>query len=159
MNVAPPGSFKTELFNALHGLEGIHLSDYLTPQTLISGYVDKSGEPTGLLHRIGKQGVIIFPDFSTVLSMPAEKQAAILADLRRVYDGRLHKQFGTARQPSWEWEGRITFLAAATAGVEKYYVVFRSLGERFVIVRCDRVGGPEVAEAAIRQDTTEARGL
>jgi hypothetical protein len=157
MIVAPPGSFKTELFNALDGLKGIHLPDHFTPQTLISGYVDKLDRPTGLLHRIGEQGVIIFSDFSTILSMPVEKRGAILADLRRVYDGRLEKQFGTALQPSWKWKGRITFLAGATPDVDKYYAIFQSLGERFVMVRCDRVGGPEVAMAAMRQDSAKAR--
>jgi hypothetical protein len=157
MIVAPPGSSKTEILKALDELEGIYLLDHFTPQTLISGYIDSLGRPTGLLRRIGERGVIVFSDFSTILSMPVEKRGVILADLRRVYDGRLNKQFGTAWQPSWEWKGRITFLVAATPDVDKYYAIFRSLGERFVIVRCDRVGGPEAAQAAMRQNTTEAR--
>jgi hypothetical protein len=37
MLVAPPGSLKTELLNALEGLPGVHVIDNVTPQTFISG--------------------------------------------------------------------------------------------------------------------------
>ena len=51
----------------------------------------------------------------------------------------------------------ITFLVAATPDVDRFYSIFQSLGERFVMVRCDRAGGPEAALAAMRQNRIEAR--
>ena len=87
MIVAPPGSLKTEMLNALDGLYGIHFIDQITPNTFISGQIENSSasskDPPGLLHRIGKDGVIVFSDFSTILAMPTEKRAGIHASPSR----------------------------------------------------------------------------
>jgi hypothetical protein len=163
MIVAPPGSMKTELLNALVGQKGTHFIDQITPNTFISGQIERpnaaSKDPPGLLHRIGASGVIVFSDFGNVLAMPVEKRAGILADMRRIYDGSLHKEFGTATKPGHrEWKGRITFFVAATPDVDRHYSIFQTLGERFVMVRCHRAEGTEAAMAAMRQDTSGARG-
>jgi hypothetical protein len=162
MIVAPPGSLKTEMLNALEGQKGTHLIDQITPNTFISGQIQRAGvtpkDPPGLLHRLGSDGVIIFSDFSTILSMPTERRAGILADMRRIYDGSLRKEFGTAaKAKSREWKGRITFLVAATPEVDRHYSIFQSLGERFVMIRCPRPEGQEAALAAMRQNTSQAR--
>ena len=78
MLVAPPGSLKTELLNALDGLPTLHMIDSVTPQTFISGQLDdpgkvKQGSPS-LLIRIGPSGTIVYPDFSTVLAMNSDKR-------------------------------------------------------------------------------------
>lgn len=163
MIVAPPGSLKTEMLNALDGEKDVHLIDQITPNTFISGQIEKPGsqsqDPPGLLHRIGKDGVIIFSDFSTVLAMPTDRRAGILADMRRIYDGSLRKEFGTAagKPKAREWKGRITFLVAATPDVDRHYSIFQSLGERFVMVRCSRPNGTAAALSAIRQDPVKSR--
>lgn len=162
MLVAPPGSMKTEMLNGLDGLPKIHFIDHLTPQTFISGQLkeDRLGvqEPSSLLHRIGKSGMIVYPDFSTVLAMNADKQGPILADMRRIYDGKLSKEFGTAENLAQRtWEGRLTFLVAVTPAIDGYYSVFQTLGERFVMVRWPRAGGIEAGLAAMNQDNVQAK--
>lgn len=162
MIVAPPGSFKTELLNPLEDLAGVHFVDKVTPNTFLSGQIDdgkkKREVSPSLLHRIGPNGLIICPDFSTVISMHRDNRGSILADLRRIFDGHLKKEFGTADNPQdREWRGRITFLAAATPEIDRHYSIFQSLGERFVLIRWHRPGGVEAAEIAIRQNAQEVK--
>jgi hypothetical protein len=162
MAVAPPGSMKTEILMALVGLPNVHAIDQLTPSTFISGQIDdpkkKSKSPPGLLHRIGPNGILICPDFSTILGINRNHRGSILSDLRRIYDGQLRKEFGTADNPlGREWQGRITFLVGATPDVDHHYGAFQALGERFVMVRSARPGGIDAALRAMNQDTTLAK--
>ena len=100
MLVTPPGSMQTELLNALCGVPSIHLIDQISPQAFISGQIETGNRRSpSLLKRIGDSGILIAPDFSTVLAMKPEHRASILADLRRIYDGQLRKEFGTADGP------------------------------------------------------------
>lgn len=162
MIVAPPGSFKTELLNPLEGLPGVHFVDKVTPNTFLSGQIDDGKKrrdvSPSLLHRIGRDGLIVCPDFSTVISMNRDSRGSILADLRRIFDGHLKKEFGTADNPQdREWRGRITFLAAATPEIDRCYSIFQSLGERFMLIRWHRPGGVEAAEIAMRQNDQELK--
>ncbi len=153
MLVGPPGTLKTELFNAI---PRVRLMDTLTTSTFVSGQVGKKTAPVGLLHRVGKSAILAYPDFSTVLEMHHEKRGLIFAQMRRIYDGRLASDVGhiTGDPP---WEGRITFLVATTGIVDIHYSVFQTLGERFVMVRWHRPPGEESALEAMNQNVAEAR--
>ena len=158
MLVAPPGSMKTELLEALGGLPNVHLVDRLTPNSFLSGQVARARAPASLLHRIGPDGILVFPDFSTILGMHRDHRAAVLADLRRIFDGHLRRELGTAEHPAErEWRGRLTFLVAATPDVDRHYSIFQTLGERFVMVRWHRPGGTEAALRAMGQDRQRVR--
>jgi hypothetical protein len=162
MLVAPPGSMKTDLLTALDGLPGIHLIDRVTPNTFLSGQIKDESHPatrnsSSLLHRIGPSGIIVYPDFSTILSMNRTHRGSVLADMRRIYDGHLRKEYGTNdERKEHEWKGRITFAVATTDEVDRHYSVFQTLGERFVMIRWGRPGGVEAALMAMNQDC-EAR--
>jgi hypothetical protein len=154
MVVAPPGCGKTELINPLHGLANVHLIDSITPSTLISGRAPEPNKPKGkdgLLERIGNDGMLFMPDFSTVLQGNREKREEIFAQLRRVYDGHFRKEFGIDGLNT-EWRGRLTVGVAVTPEVDRYTSVFGALGDRFVIVRWKRVGGIDAALTAMHQD-------
>jgi len=161
MLVAPPGSMKTELLNGLKGLPNVHFVDRLTPQTFLSGQIGDPTKPSkvsaSLLQRIGAEGVMVVPDFSTMLSGNADKRTAIFSDMRRIYDGQLRKEFGTDEDVQREWKGRLTIIVAVTPEIDKYTTVFQSLGERFVMVRWPRAGGIETALVAMNQDNDEAK--
>ena len=158
MLVAPPGSMKTELLEALGGLPTVHLVDRLTPNSFLSGQVARARGPASLLHRIGPDGILVCPDFSTLLSMHRDHRSAVLADLRRIYDGHLRRELGTAEHPTErEWRGRLTFLVAATPDVDRHYSIFQTLGERFVMVRWHRPGGTEAALRAMSQNRQRVR--
>ena len=105
MLIAPSGSMKTALLNTLQGLSSIHTLDEVTENTFISGMLDKNRTgkkpkpdqmPASLLNRIGDEGILIVPDFSTILAMNKNKQPVILSQLRRIYDGSFAREFGTA---------------------------------------------------------------
>ena len=162
MVVAPPGSMKTHLLSGFEGLPGMHFIDQITPQTFISGQLEEKGKkrsaPASLLHRIGADGIIVYPDFSTVLAMKKENKASILADMRRIFDGQLRKEFGTAESlQDREWKGRITFVVAVTPAIDQFYSIFQTLGERFVMIRWPRAGGIEAAIAAMNQQGDTAK--
>jgi len=162
MLVGPPGSMKTELLNGMDGLPHVHFIDKLTAKTFISGQLEdphrKRTQSPSLLHRIGTAGIVAYPDFSTVLGMQQDEKASILADMRRIYDGKLSKEFGTdAKQEERTWEGRLTFVVAVTPEIDRAYSIFQTLGERFVMIRWPRAGGIEAALAAMNQDNTQAK--
>jgi hypothetical protein len=160
MLVGPPGSMKTELLNGLQVLKGVHFVDQITANTFISGHiVDERDEvPAGLLGRIGKGGMIVYPDFSTIMAMKPDAKASILSDMRRIYDGQLRKEYGTANNlKARKWEGRITFAVAATPEVDSHMSIFQSLGERFVMIRWGRPDGVDAALTAMNQDSATAR--
>jgi len=154
MAVAPPGSMKSELITALEGMPRVFLVDAVTPKTFLSGQIPDQKTPTdrnaSLLHRIGKSGIILIPDFSTVQGMKSEDRATILATLRKIFDGKYSKEFGTAEKVD-KWEGRITVVVGTTPEIDRTRVATQALGERFVMVRWRRAG-VEAARKAILQD-------
>jgi hypothetical protein len=161
MAVAPPSSMKTELIRALDGLDRVHSIDSVTAKTFISGQIQDrneggaQGRPSSLLHRIGANGIVLCGDFSTILSIKADERNGILADLRRIYDGELRKEFGTS-EATPPWKGRMTLVVAVTEAIDKHYSVLQSLGDRFVMVRMGR-GGQQAAIRAMTQDVEKAR--
>jgi hypothetical protein len=171
MCVAPSGSLKTAILQSLDGLPTVHFIDEVTPNTFVSGRIPErqeegqakpkqKREPASLLHRIGKDGFLVAADFSTILSMDERSRASILAQLRRIYDGHFSRQFGTEENlDEREWKGRLTFITGATPDIDSHYLVFRSLGERFVQVRWPRAGGVEAGLKAMRQRKDAVRDL
>jgi hypothetical protein len=161
MLVAPPGSGKTDLLSGFAGLAGVHFIDSLTPRTFISGKLPDPNNPNdpaaSLLHRIGSDGILVIPDFSTILAMKHEDKASILADLRRIFDGELSKQFGTGQHVPAPWRGRLTVVVAVTPDIDGHYSVFQTLGERFVMVRWSRADGIQAALRAMNQDRGEVK--
>jgi hypothetical protein len=162
MAVAPSGSLKTVVLESLAGLPSVHFVDEVTPQTFLSGKIDKPRakrkRPASYLLRIGHEGILVACDFSTYLSMDRRAQGRILSQLRRIYDGHFTREFGSDESPGEsEWRGRITMLAGVTPDIDSHYAVFRSLGERFTQVRWPRPDGIGSAMAAMEQtrDTAE----
>lgn len=158
MAIAPPGSLKTELLEALDGLPDVHLIDEFTANTFISGKLqddphEERKVPASLLHRIGDTGIIIIPDLSTITEIDPKVRGKILSQLRRVYDGHLRREFGSdENMEEREWKGRITVLAGATPDVDRHQKVFAGLGDRFTRIRWPRAGGAEAALMAMEKD-------
>lgn len=156
MDLGASGNGKTERLNALDGLDGVHLIDSVTKNTFLSGQIRHPLDPqttsSSLLHRIGNDGILIIPDFSTILALPRDHRSAVAADMRRIYDGQLRKEYGTAGSlQERQWTGRITCLVGATPYVDRHYSVLQPLGERFLKGRSSRPGGVETALAAMNQ--------
>lgn len=117
MLVGGSGSGKTELINAVTDLKFVFQLSTLTSNTLLSGMKVK-GKESSLLLRIPKTSVLVMKDFTTILSMGKEDQQEIMAQLREVYDGKMHKSTGNGEDV--KWEGKVNLIAGVT---EKIFVM------------------------------------
>ncbi len=148
--VASPGAGKTELLSGLYGLAGVYPLSDLTTQTFMSGFKDPKGS---LLERLPNEVIIIMKDFTTVLEFPADKQNAILAQFREIYDGSYSKEFGNAE--SRHWQGKMGFMAGVTPAVDKKQPIQQALGERFIKYRPIAVDSMEVTKRAMANSGNE----
>lgn len=105
-----------------------------------------------LLGRIGKSGILIFKDFTTILSKRPEDQQEVAASLREVFDGAFSRDTGRGKVG---WEGKITVIAATTPAIESAWSIHRELGERFMQVRWPNSNPVAVSRAARRQQGNE----
>lgn len=130
--VAPPSSGKTELLNAIFGLEDTYFLSDLTPAALISGYVDPdTGEDKSLLPQLDGKLVVI-KDFTVILSKPAETRNQLYSILRDAYDGYSCRGMGTG---SKGFHSRFNMIAGVTPDIEADWSKTLSLGERFLTFR------------------------
>jgi len=130
--VGPSGSSKTELLNALTGLDFVKPIDQLTTSTLLSGKQRKDPNAS-LLLRVPSGTIFIMRDFTSVLETHTETRAEIFAQLRKVYDGHLSRYTGEGGESAeLHWEGKIGFICGVTPAIENYRAFATTLGERFV---------------------------
>ena len=113
MVVGPSSGAKTELLSLLRGVETIFELSDLTDKTLASGLTLDPGESRashpnaarpGLLERLSNE-ILVFKDFTTVLSMNRDRRQKVLAQLREVYDGKFDGSWGTGKE--LHWKGRL----------------------------------------------------
>jgi hypothetical protein len=156
LTIAPPGSGKTELDDALDQFPNVWAVDQLTPNTLLSGQIGQSKrrKPASLLHRIGPNGIIVVKDLSSYLSNRVSL-SIIMGQLRRVHDGAFRPEFGT-QDDIKPWKGRITLFASITPEIDSHISVLNKMGPRFVFVRWPRAGGIETGRR-VAQNRTAAR--
>lgn len=154
--IGPPGSGKTSIIcKALLGLPAVQSTSDVTPHSFVSGRSAASGGSNLLfkLPMIAKkanetQGMLVFPDFTSMLEMKHETRAETIAVMRHVFDGGYDPQKGM-KTPSWC--GKVSVVAACTPALERAWSVKRDLGERFIQVRWPREDGIRTAHMAIRQ--------
>lgn len=163
--VAPPGSGKTELLESTRTVPGMHSTATLTEPALLSGTrkAERAKESTGgLLREIGAQGIILFKDFGSVLSMHRDARSSVLAALREIYDGSWTRRLGTDGGTAYQWTGRVGLIAGCTPIIDSHHSVMASLGERFLQCRMTDTGSiPEVrlALAHTGRESTMRREL
>jgi hypothetical protein len=149
--VAGPGGTKTELLRALYDLSDVHPLSDLTPQTFLSG--DKINKNSSLLDRLSSEVILVMKDFTTVLEMNADKRAAILSQLREIYDGDFGKEFGNGESKSWQ--GKVTMIAGVTSIIDRHQTVFQVLGERFIKYCPMRSDPMQITKQAIKNSGNE----
>jgi hypothetical protein len=142
--VGPPSSAKTECLDALRSVPGYHAVSTFTEAGLLSGTAAREGNSSGsggILMQLGKEGFLVFKDFTTVLSEHGSSRSRLLACLREVYDGSYRRSLGTKGGRTFVWEGKAGFLGAVTGAIDT--IDFGLLGERFIYYRL-----PEQDESA-----------
>jgi len=150
--VGPPGCGKTELIQPLAALPTFHQAATLTEASLLSGTPKRErgdNATGGLLRTIDQSGVILLKDFGSVLSMPREPRAAVLAALREVYDGTWTRHLGTDGGKTLTWTGKAGLIAGCTPALDSHHAVMASLGERFLLYRLPEISADKLADSAL----------
>lgn len=124
--VGAPSSGKTVLLEAILGLPDAYEVDTFSEAALLSASSD--GTP-GLLREMGDHGILVFPDFTVLLSKSSAERGGAMGVLRRVHDGSLTRRTGN-RGGAQEWEGKAGCLGAVTQAV--YLADLGIMGERFL---------------------------
>ena len=145
MLVAASSGGKTAVLLTLNDLEFLpgkrvtfFISD-LTENTLASGFKSSTGE-SSLLSQLPHGGIMIFKDFTSLLTKRAEARDAIMGQLREVYDRQFDKKTGNKQDTNWK--GKAGALAGVTTAVHEYMSQMAVMGDRFVmysIVQPDRM--------------------
>jgi hypothetical protein len=136
MLVGPSSGGKSAALSLIGATDALAVDD-LTAASLLYGERDDEGEfhPAGVLPRVGDRGLIVVPDFSTLLAMSNRGgREQLFSYLRKVYDGELYREISTCPIPL-HWKGRVTILAACTSAIDNYGAYGGELGTRFVYLR------------------------
>lgn len=142
MMIGPSGGGKTELLGSLLDMPLMYPISLLTPNTFLSGFPGKGD--TSLLPKLtGK--IMIFKDWTSILSMNKDARNEIMGQLREIYDGHMKKPFGNGRVA--EWRGKVGLIAGVTGAIDIAQQMHTTLGERFIHYRIDM---PDRLEAARR---------
>jgi len=140
LTVGGPGTAKTETVLGLGGARAHVISTITSEGALLSATPARSRQRDatgGLLRKIGKAGVLVIKDVTSILSMNRDMRAQVLAALREVYDGRWVRNVGTDGGRTLEWVGRIVLIGAVTTAWDQASSVIATMGERFLLVRMD----------------------
>jgi energy-coupling factor transporter ATP-binding protein EcfA2 len=150
--VGPPGGGKTELLNALSGLEDVHPTATLTEAALLSGTSKRERAQEakgGLLRTIGDFGIIVAKDFGSVLSMNRDARALVMAALREIYDGSWTRHVGTDGGRTMSWSGKVGFVGGCTQTIDRHHAVMGAMGERFLFYRLPEIDSSMQATRAL----------
>jgi hypothetical protein len=131
--IGAPSTAKTEILSALGKNDGALLISGFTKSTLVSGFPKKKNmpEPSLVARLHGK--VLVVKEFSSILSMYSEEQQQVLSQLREIFDGHLHREFGNGK--TVDFEGKAGLIGAVTPAYDKHHGVIGSLGDRFILYR------------------------
>jgi hypothetical protein len=145
--IAPPGSGKTSIgINSASSWPLAHVEGDINMRAMMCG--QKGGEHTSVLDQYGKSFVLLFKDFTSILSKKEDDQKELIGLFREMYDGAYARKTATR----WgSWEGKATIIAAVTPAIERAWAVHRDLGERFMQVRWPNGMGVNIAARARAQ--------
>ena len=126
MIVAASSAGKNIATGAVKDLPETHDVDSFSEAGLLSGSSD--GTP-GLLAQIGEYGIMVFPDFTVLISKGAPERNSSFGGMRRIYDGAFDRRIGS-KGGSLSWEGKVGCIAAVTPAV--FLTDMGVMGERFL---------------------------
>jgi len=145
------GCGKTTVAESLLGLPNTIAIDAIGAGTFASGYrVKNSNERFGLFERLasGRNHMLIVPDFSTILQEVPQVRNKVLAQLRRIYDGKWDQHHGTGVDVNWT--GKVGMIACATPNWEQIVGAETAFGERFVYWKIRTPDPRALGERALR---------
>jgi hypothetical protein len=138
--ISGAGAAKTETAQSLSGAGAQVISTIASEGALLSASSSKNKAKNatgGLLRQLGKNGILVVKDVTTILEADRHARGPILAAVREIYDGRYRREVGVDGGQTLEWEGRIVIVGACTTAWDSAYSVISIMGDRFVLVRID----------------------
>lgn len=145
--VGPSRGGKTELLGAMLYLDDIYEISTLTPNTFLSGM--PGANDASLLPKLNDK-IMMFKDWTSILSMQKDDKSVIMGQLREIWDGRYKKEFGNGK--TRVWTGKVGLLAASTQAVDLTQQMHTTLGERFVNYRIIMPERKEVARRSLQNN-------
>jgi hypothetical protein len=136
--LASPSSAKTELLLSAAGLPHVVQASTLTPAALLSGTPKSQQAATargGLLREIGSFGILLFKDFTSILSMRQDTKVDTLAALREIFDGSWTRRFGSDGGKTATWTGKVGLLFGVTGVIDSHYTAISEMGDRYLLCR------------------------
>lgn len=134
--VASSSGGKSAILMTLDELEFIQgkrmtffISD-LTENTFASGFKSAGGDAS-LLMQLPIGGMLIFKDFTSLLTKRQEARNAIMGQLREVYDRKFDKR--TGNNQNVQWKGKAGAIAGVTEAVHEYMSEMSVMGDRFIM--------------------------
>lgn len=143
--VAPPSGGKTEMIDALGGLNFVYPISDLTVNTFASG-MKRAGKETSLLMQM-QNGVMAFKDFTSILSKNKDAKKEIMSQLREIFDGKYVKKTGTGEGVNWH--GKLGAIAGCTEVIYRHMEEMSAMGDRFIMYNISQPDRLEVAERAL----------
>lgn len=127
---------KTEFLQSLYDISFDGHNKLITPisDMTVNAFASgqkKIGKETSLLHRIPRGGLLVFKDFTSMLSKNKEAKGEIFKQLREIYDGSYVKATGTGDNIAWT--GKIGAIAGATEAIYEHQEEFSAMGDRFLM--------------------------
>ena len=139
MLVSASSSGKSEILDSLLDLKAdaagtidlIYPISDLTTNSFASAYNSGAGQTGSLLDLMPNKGAImVFKDFTTLLSKGKDAQHAIMSQLREIYDGSYVKRTGTV---DIKWTGRLGAIAGVTEFIYESDEKMSAMGSRWVM--------------------------
>lgn len=178
--IGPPSSGKTEVMEACELYHRVSFQSKITPKTFLSGFVpDKgTGASAGVgagvgaganskpnsnsreksllveLTALGKN-VLMFKDFTSIISMNPNDRASLIGDIREIADGKFTARYGTGEYI--RWSGKIGMIAGVTYAIDTMWSINANLGERFISWRMRNDDDPVGQARLARESTNEIR--
>lgn len=162
MLVAPSSSGKTTALNAFNGLklknpvsgemiEPTHNISDLTENSFASG-MNRGDKQTSLLHKMPYGGVMVFKDFTSMISKNEQSRMTIMGQLREIYDGAYTKRTGNGEDVLWN--GKIGAIAGVTEAIFQHMESMSAMGDRFVLYQVKQPDRVQVTKYKINQINT-----
>lgn len=148
--IGPSGIGKTEFTKYLipgeeHYNAWVFQLSEMTPKTLISGKEDTQDLVPEIFNKL-----LLFSDFTVMISSKPEDVIEIFKQFREMYDGEYTKAFGSGVGVK-HYKTRFSVLAGVTNKIDMYKNLLSSLGERFFSIRFELSSqkfSEEIAKAA-----------
>jgi len=129
--VGPPSIGKTEIIRSIRNAVSTYFINRISPNTLISGFT--KSDHSDVITRIVKATSFCVTDFGSFLSFHPQDMQKVMQQLRDIYDGKVHSEYGNGKIT--DWSGKVGILGGVTPEVERHQTFIGRLGDRFLYYR------------------------